>query len=131
MFLLLHNGLVMAYLRRSVLINNLLRRIHHQEEEEEEEEELGEEEEEEQEEEEEEVVERRRGGPYPDRKRAKRLLSDRCPRRPPRPPRPPRYHLMRACYPACTCLCRLDARAGGGGEHGARQYLLYKMDDNG
>uniref|UniRef100_A0AAQ4RYF8 SERTA domain-containing protein n=1 Tax=Gasterosteus aculeatus aculeatus TaxID=481459 RepID=A0AAQ4RYF8_GASAC len=61
-----------AYLRRSVLINNLLRKIHHEEEELE----AREEEEEVEEEEEEEVGER--GLLYPDRKRVKVLVMGCC-----------------------------------------------------
>ncbi|XP_041827315.1 uncharacterized protein LOC121630868 [Melanotaenia boesemani] len=72
-----------AYLRRSVLINNLLRKIHHEEEELETEEE---------------EVERR----YPDRKRVKVLVTDCC--------SPAfsleemqRYRLV-PCYPPATCF---------------------------
>ncbi|CAL8283491.1 unnamed protein product [Lota lota] len=119
-----------AYLRRSVLINNLLRKIHHQEEV------LGEEEQEEEEEEEVVAVARRRGpsglqSAYPDRKRVKLTVRDRCPSSLGLRELPHRYHLLPTGYPACTCLCRLDACPGVGAERGTRQYLLYKMDDKG
>ena len=88
---------------------------------------------------------RRRRGPagrqataFPARKRVKLLVSDRSPSSPPGLRElQHRYHLsLPTGYPACTCLCRLDACPGGGGggggaERGARQYLLYKMDDKG
>ncbi|KAJ4939461.1 hypothetical protein JOQ06_028910 [Pogonophryne albipinna] len=118
-----------AYLRRSVLINNLLRKIHHEEEElEEEEEEEEEEEVEEQEEEEEEdegVIGERRLF-YPDRKRVKVLVMDCC---------SPAFGLeelqtykLVPFYPSSGCLYSLGACPGITPNH---QVLLYNLDDNG
>ncbi|XP_058470595.1 uncharacterized protein LOC131444371 isoform X2 [Solea solea] len=117
-----------AYLRRSVLINNLLRKIHHEEEE------IGAEEEEEEEEDEEEVEEEEVGEEgesgqwrlmYPDRKRVKVLVTDCC--------SPAfgleelqRYRLL-PCYPAAAAGC-LYSLSSCPRNH---QVLLYDLDDHG
>ncbi|KAM8737620.1 uncharacterized protein AB9X84_022621 [Acanthopagrus schlegelii] len=119
-----------AYLRRSVLINNLLRKIHHEEEEleAEEEEEEEEDEVEEEEEEEEEVIGERgqRRLLYPDRTRVKVLVMDCC---------SPKFGLeelqhyrLVPCYPSAGCLYSLGTCPGLSPNH---QVLLYNLDDNG
>uniref|UniRef100_A0A1A7X7L4 SERTA domain containing 4 n=1 Tax=Iconisemion striatum TaxID=60296 RepID=A0A1A7X7L4_9TELE len=104
-----------AYLRRSVLINNLLRKIHHEEEE------LEAEEEDDELEEEEQVEIIKEGGQqrlmYPDRKKVKVLVTD-C--------SPPicleelqHYRLV----PCCPWTCP--------GLSSSRQVLLCNLDDHG
>ncbi|KAM7376422.1 hypothetical protein PAMP_006157 [Pampus punctatissimus] len=118
-----------AYLRRSVLINNLLRKIHHEEEELEAEEEEEEEDEVEDEVEEEEEIIGERGQRrlmYSDRKRVKVLVTDCC--------SPAfgleelqHYHLV-PCYPSADCLYSLGTCPGLAPNH---RVLLYNLDDNG
>lgn len=109
-----------AYLRRSVLINNLLRKIHHEEGELEAKEEDGEEGEEE--EVSEEKVQRRLL--YPDRTRVKVLVMDCC---------APRFgleelQLVSCCCPSAGCLYSLDTCPGFAPDH---RVLLYDLDDHG
>ncbi|XP_039641328.1 histone acetyltransferase KAT6B-like [Perca fluviatilis] len=122
-----------AYLRRSVLINNLLRKIHHEEEElEAEEEEEEEEEEDEVEEEEEEVGEEeavigergQRKLLYPDRKRLKVLVMDCC--SPAFGLEELQHYRLVPCYP--SALYSLGTCPGLAPNH---QVLLYNLDDNG
>lgn len=118
-----------AYLRRSVLINNLLRKIHHDEEEGEEPEEEEEEEVEEQAEEEEEVAAVERGKRRllcSDGAKVKVLVMECC--------SPTfdlnhlqRYQLMHCC-PSPGCLYGLSSVPG---LSPTRQVLLYNLDDNG
>ncbi|XP_047197635.1 uncharacterized protein LOC118116639 [Hippoglossus stenolepis] len=119
-----------AYLRRSVLINNLLRKIHHEEEELEAEEEEEEEEEDdvEEEEEEEEVIgaSGQRRLMYPDRKRVKVLVTDCC--SPPFGLEDLQHYRLVPCYPAAGCLYGLGSCPGLAPSH---QVLLYNLDDNG
>ena len=100
-----------AYLRRSVLINNLLRKIHHEEE-------------------------KQGAGTrppagrrliYPDRKRVKVVVADCC--------SPSfgleemqHYHLVP--YPSSTCLYSLGTCPSITPNH-SHQVLIYKLDDNG
>ncbi|XP_061742891.1 uncharacterized protein LOC133542624 [Nerophis ophidion] len=103
-----------AYLRRSVLINNLLRKIHHEEgydDVEEEEGMVGE------------------GGMYSDRKRLKVLVGDCC--------SPSlsleelqRYRLV-PCCPSAGCLCGLDSGPGLEPLEADHRLLLYNLDDHG
>ncbi|XP_062253431.1 podocalyxin-like protein 2 [Platichthys flesus] len=121
-----------AYLRRSVLINNLLRKIHHEEEEleaeEEEEEEEEEEDDVEEEEEEEEVIgaSGQRRLMYPDRKRVKVLVTDCC--SPPFGLEDLQHYRLLPCYPAAGCLYGLGSCPGLAPSH---QVLLYNLDDHG
>ncbi|KAI3367887.1 hypothetical protein L3Q82_026224 [Scortum barcoo] len=119
-----------AYLRRSVLINNLLRKIHHEGEElEAEEEEEEEEDEVEDEEEEEEEVMGERGQRrllYPDRKRVKVLVMDCC--SPAFGLEELQHYRLVPCYPSAGCLYSLGTCPGLAPNH---QVLLYNLDDNG
>lgn len=124
-----------AYLRRSVLINNLLRKIHHEEEELEAEEEEDEEEEEEEEEdeveeeEEEEEVTGERGQRrllYPDRTRVKVLVMDCC--SPTFGLEELQHYRLVPCCPSAGCLYSLGTCPGLAPNH---QVLLYDLDDNG
>lgn len=119
-----------AYLRRSVLINNLLRKIHHEEEEleaEEEEEEEDEVEEEEEEEGEEVMGERgQRRLLYPDRTRVKVLVMDCC--SPTFGLEELQHYRLVPCYPSAGCLYSLGTCPGLAPNH---QVLLYNLDDNG
>jgi len=128
-----------AYLRRSVLINNLLRKIHHEEmgeeleaeeeeEEQEEEDEVEEEEEEEEEVEEEEVVGERgqRRLLYPDRKRVKVLVMDCC--SPAFGLEELQHYRLVPCYPSAGGLYSLGGCPGLPPNH---RVLLYNLDDNG
>lgn len=113
-----------AYLRRSVLINNLLRKIHHEEEELEAEEE--EEDEVDGEEEEEEGVIGERGQRmlvYSDRNRMKVLVTDCC-----SPAFGLQHYRLVPCYPSAGCLYSLGTCPGLTPNH---QVLLYNLDDNG
>ncbi|KAL0969035.1 hypothetical protein UPYG_G00221830 [Umbra pygmaea] len=104
-----------AYLRRSVLINNLLRKIHHEEEEEEERQ--G-------------PFDRGTGGQrllYTDRKRVKVVVADCCSQSF-GIEEMPHYHLVP--YTSPTCLYSLDKCPSI--SHGHRPpVLLYKLNDNG
>lgn len=118
-----------AYLRRSVLINNLLRKIHHEEEELEAEEEEEEEDEVEDEEEEEEGVIGERGQQrlmYSDRKRVKVLVTDCC--SPAFGLEELQHYRLVPCYPSAGCLYSLGTCPGLAPNH---QVLLYNLDDNG
>lgn len=114
-----------AYLRRSVLINNLLRKIHHEEEELEAEEE---EEEDEVEEEEEEVPGERgqRRLLYPDRTRVKVLVMDCC--SPAFSLEELQHYQLVPCCPSAGCLYSLGTCPGLAPNP---QVLLYDLDDNG
>ncbi|XP_072772223.1 uncharacterized protein [Nerophis lumbriciformis] len=103
-----------AYLRRSVLINNLLRKIHHEEEDDDVEEEEG-------------MVDE--GGMYSDKKRVKVLVGDCC--------SPSlsleelqRYRLV-PCCPSAGCLCTLDSGPGLEPLEADHRLLLYNLDDHG
>jgi hypothetical protein len=112
-----------AYLRRSVLINNLLRKIHHEEEE-------GETGEEEEDEERQGTCDRGPGSQrllYPDRKRVKVVVADCCSQSFGLK-EIPHYHLV--AYPSYTCLYGLGTCPSISPCHRA-QVLLYKLDDNG
>ena len=118
-----------AYLRRSVLINNLLRKIHHEEVELEAEEEEEEEDEVEDEEEEEEEVIGERGQQrlmYSDRKRVKVLVTDCC--SPAFGLEELQHYRLVPCYPSAGCLYSLGTCPGLAPNH---QVLLYNLDDNG
>lgn len=117
-----------AYLRRSVLINNLLRKIHHEEEELEAEEEEEEEGEVDEEEEEEGVIGDRgqRRLMYPDRKRVKVLVTDCC--SPGFGLEELQHYRLVPCYPSAGCLYSLGTCPGLTPNH---QVLLYNLDDNG
>lgn len=110
-----------AYLRRSVLINNLLRKIHHEEEKTEEEKD---EQEEEQREGEHIGESGKRKLSYPDRKRVKILVTECCSQAALGLEKLQCYHLL-SCYPASGCLFSpaLSSRS--------HQVLLYDLDDNG
>jgi len=113
-----------AYLRRSVLINNLLRKIHHEEEELEAEEEV----EEEDEVEEVEIIgegEQQRLM-YPDRKRVKVLVTDCCSQAFSLEELQ-RYRLV-PCHPSVGCLYSLRTCPGLTPNH---QVLLCNLDDHG
>ncbi|KAM6968574.1 uncharacterized protein sertad4 [Tautogolabrus adspersus] len=124
-----------AYLRRSVLINNLLRKIHHEEEEleadEEEEDEEDDDniemEEEEEEEEEGSIVGERGQGRllYPDRKRVKVLVMDCC--SPAFGLEELQHYRLVPCYPSAGYLYSLGTCPG----LASNQVLLYNLDDNG
>ncbi|XP_034715026.1 uncharacterized protein LOC117936260 [Etheostoma cragini] len=116
-----------AYLRRSVLINNLLRKIHHEEEELEAEEEEEEEDEVEEEVGEEEAVIGERGQRkllYLDRKRVKVLVMDCC--SPPFGLEELQHYRLVPCYP--SALYSLGSCPGLAPNH---QVLLYNLEDNG
>lgn len=114
-----------AYLRRSVLINNLLRKIHHEEEE------LEAEEEEEEEEEdgvEEEGVTGERAQQrlwYPDRTRVKVLVMDCC--SPTFSLEELQHYRLVPCCPSAGCLYSLGTCPGLAPDH---QVLLYDLDDD-
>lgn len=121
-----------AYLRRSVLINNLLRKIHHEEEEleaEEEEEEEEEDEVEEQVEEEEEEVTGERGKRRllcSDNAKVKVLVMECCSQTFGLEDLQ-NYQLVHCC-PSPGCLYSLSPCPGLTPNH---QVLLYNLDDNG